>query len=59
MRAKDMRMFEIFFEERKPKNVFELVEYRIWRFLGISPSKLVLYCLGDRKPKMDGVIYND
>lgn len=46
MREKDKRLFDIFSEKRKPKNVFEWFEYKIWFALGISPSKLWLYELG-------------
>lgn len=46
MREKDKRMFDIFSEKRKPKNVIEWLEFKMWLALGVSPSKLWLYRLG-------------
>lgn len=36
-------MGDIFTRKRKPKNLFELIYYKIWYAVGISPSWLMMY----------------
>lgn len=57
MKEKDIRMFEIFFKKRKPKNALERLEFSLWRACGISPSKYWLYALGTRDGAYKSKLY--
>lgn len=36
-------MYEIHCDNKKPKNVFEKILYKIWLFSGVSPSCMLVY----------------
>lgn len=48
--------YEIFCGERKAKNIFEKIIYKIWLSCGVSPSKLMSYCLNKEILEMRNIM---